>query len=95
MPTMNNSHQHDPLSNPKGRTHTRQCLLPCPCRCSIHELSPVNTCDRNEAWTTKPKFDCQMLLRKEVIQPHLPVRLPCYDLVPIANPTLDASLHKG
>jgi len=33
----------------------------------------------------------QMLLRKEVIQPHLPVRLPCYDLVPIANPTFDGS----
>ena len=32
-----------------------------------------------------------MLLRKEVIQPHLPVRLPCYDLVPITNPTLDGS----
>jgi hypothetical protein len=33
-----------------------------------------------------------MLLRKEVIQPHLPVRLPCYDLVPIASPTFDSSL---
>ena len=30
-------------------------------------------------------------LRKEVIQPHLPVRLPCYDFVPIANPTFDHS----
>jgi len=30
-----------------------------------------------------------------VIQPHLPVRLPCYDLVPIANPTFDGSPHKG
>jgi hypothetical protein len=38
---------------------------------------------------------CQMLLRKEVIQPHLPVRLPCYDFVPIASPTFDGSLHKG
>ena len=37
----------------------------------------------------------QVLLRKEVIQPHLPVRLPCYDLVPIANPTFDGYLHKG
>ena len=37
----------------------------------------------------------QMLLRKEVIQPHLPVRLPCYDFVPIASPTFDGSLHKG
>ena len=26
-------------------------------------------------------------LRKEVIQPHLPIRLPCYDFTPIANPT--------
>ena len=32
-----------------------------------------------------------MLPRKEVIQPHLPVRLPCYDFVPIANPTFDHS----
>ena len=35
------------------------------------------------------------LLRKEVIQPHLPVRLPCYDFVPIADPTFDSSLPKG
>jgi hypothetical protein len=32
-----------------------------------------------------------VLLRKEVIQPHLPVRLPCYDFVPIADPTFDSS----
>ena len=25
---------------------------------------------------------------KEVIQPHLPVRLPCYDLAPVMNPTV-------
>ena len=31
-----------------------------------------------------------MLLRKEVIQPHLPVRLPCYDLVPLANHTFES-----
>jgi hypothetical protein len=38
---------------------------------------------------------CQLLLRKEVIQPHLPVRLPCYDFVRIARPTFDGSLPKG
>jgi len=27
-----------------------------------------------------------------VIQPHLPVRLPCYDFAPIASPTLDGCL---
>ena len=48
---------------------------------------------RHWLWTI-PK-DRQVLLRKEVIQPHLPVRLPCYDLVPIASPTFDGSLHKG
>jgi len=30
--------------------------------------------------------------RKEVIQPHLPVRLPCYDLAPVTGFTLDSSL---
>ena len=30
--------------------------------------------------------------RKEVIQPHLPVRLPCYDFVPIAGPAFDGSV---
>ena len=37
----------------------------------------------------------RVLLRKEVIQPHLPVRLPCYDLVLIASPTFDSSLPQG
>ena len=32
--------------------------------------------------------------RKEVIQPHLPVRLPCYDFVPVTSPTLSACLPK-
>ena len=36
-----------------------------------------------------------MLPRKEVIQPHLPVRLPCYDFAPVTNFTLDSSLLKG
>jgi hypothetical protein len=33
--------------------------------------------------------------RKEVIQPHLPVRLPCYDFTPIINPTFDGCLPEG
>jgi len=32
-----------------------------------------------------------MLPRKEVIQPHLPVRLPCYDFTPVTGPTFDGS----
>ena len=33
------------------------------------------------------------LLRKEVIHPHLPVRIPCYDFTPITNHTLGTSLQ--
>ena len=34
----------------------------------------------------------RVFLRKEVIQPHLPIRLPCYDLTPIIDPTFDDAL---
>ena len=30
--------------------------------------------------------------RKEVIQPQVPLRLPCYDFTPVADPTVDACL---
>jgi hypothetical protein len=50
-------------------------------------------CWKTECWTDLRS--AKWLLRKEVIQPHLPVRLPCYDLVLIASPTFDGSLHKG
>ena len=31
-------------------------------------------------------------LRKEVIQPHLPIRLPCYDFTPVISPAFGSSL---
>ena len=33
-----------------------------------------------------------LLLRKEVIQPHLPIRLPCYDFTLVIDLTFDGSL---
>jgi hypothetical protein len=42
--------------------------------------------------SSPPKARDSVLPRKEVIQPHLPVRLPCYDFVPITNPTFDGCL---
>ena len=33
-----------------------------------------------------------LIPRKEVIQPHLPIRLPCYDFTPIIGPTFDGYL---
>ena len=36
--------------------------------------------------------DLHVLHRKEVIQPHLPIRLPCYDLTPVIESTFDGCL---
>ena len=40
----------------------------------------------------RTSFLVHVLHRKEVIQPHLPIRLPCYDFTPIIGPTLDGWL---
>ena len=34
----------------------------------------------------------EYILRKEVIQPHLPIRLPCYDFTPVILPAFGSSL---
>ena len=74
-------------AQPKKRTHTH------------HPERAVNTCRHKK--TTNTTQQAMLLVphktglpRKEVIQPHLPVRLPCYDFVPIANPTFDHSPRK-
>ena len=38
--------------------------------------------------------DPSIILRKEVIQPQVPLRLPCYDLVPITKFALGACFPK-
>ena len=35
------------------------------------------------------------ILRKEVIQPQVPLRLPCYDFTPVADPTVVGCLPCG
>ena len=85
---------HDPTPRKGGR----------PVLASRHEVQrqlidvpPLSTCRPTLAVGpgSGPLCERPVLLRKEVIQPHLPVRLPCYDLVPIASPTFDGSLHLG
>ena len=41
---------------------------------------------------TKQISTSLFLLRKEVIHPHVPVGIPCYDFTPVISPTLDSSL---
>ena len=69
-------------------------------------VPPMSNPAPHERWRTGPEpptptptgrddpVVAAKLLRKEVIQPHLPVRLPCYDFVPIADPTFDGSLPR-
>ena len=38
---------------------------------------------------SKDRFRPPKLLRKEVIQPQVPLRLPCYDFTPVTNPTFN------
>jgi hypothetical protein len=40
-----------------------------------------------------PEFSRHTFSRKEMFQPHLPVRLPCYDLAPVTSFTLGGSLR--
>lgn len=84
------THHHQQLSPPDTpRKESRAVLATSTSRRHPFDVPPLSTP------TTRSVVKRHMLLRKEVIQPHLPVRLPCYDLVPIASPTFDGSPHKG
>ena len=53
--------------------------------------------DRQMEWTGRPvkgsvSLGRLILPRKEVIQPHVPVRLPCYDFTPITSFTFGGVL---
>ena len=49
-------------------------------------------CQMLRPWSLTSFSAGASLLRKEVIQPHLPIRLPCYDFTPVIAPTLDGWL---
>ena len=42
--------------------------------------------------TVKHILFLYFFLRKEVIQPHLPIRLPCYDFTPVIGPAFGSSV---
>jgi hypothetical protein len=99
---------HTPASTPQHRTHPRRheppvCGVPPShpqhqpphqpaTRQPTRKANAVHTGMNNQMKGAKTPHPTWELLRKEVIQPHLPVRLPCYDFVLIASPTFDRSL---
>ena len=54
---------------------------------SVHSLI---VCNINDSTVKQPLL--LLFLRKEVIQPHLPIRLPCYDFTPVIDPAFGSSL---
>ena len=62
-----------------GRGRTRRCMSKRPQEILLFRYSKPCT-ERLPLSEQNPK--------KEVFQPHLPVRLPCYDFTPVTNPAL-------
>ena len=105
--SMTSPFPQDPTAHPRPPTTTHRPFQPTKSR-TRHSTQPPATAivsvppmsnTAAEHMPTKRRLDrlindqpARKLLRKEVIQPHLPVRLPCYDFVPIADPTFDSSL---
>ena len=76
------------LFAPRSATKILRNILSSHFRCSLK----TRQCN----WPADPTWITilRLLLRKEVIQPHLPIRLPCYDFTPVIAPTLDGCSHK-
>ncbi len=88
-----------------ARTDVRQAEMP-PCGRSlktqqrldvevdVFQASPVTDgyCHRRAG---RLRSKSSVFPRKEVIQPQLPLRLPCYDFTPVTDPTFDGSLPCG
>ena len=60
----------------------------CPPTASAPEISLFSFLDNS---TVKHILFLYFFLRKEVIQPHLPIRLPCYDFTPVIGPAFGSS----
>ena len=54
----------------------------------FHSLSLVK-CGEFASLRSANVLASTRFFRKEVIQPHLPIRLPCYDFTPVTRPAFD------
>ena len=63
--------------------------------CLKHNISDLLWVNSNKKEENKEIINLKSnkYSRKEVFQPHLPVRLPCYDLAPVIGFTLGHSLR--
>ncbi len=59
-----------------------------------YECAIVSLLERRYVLMNRSRL-LQIILRKEVIQPQVPLRLPCYDFTPVADSTVVGCLLKG
>ena len=60
--------------------------------CAIRSSAPTVRSEFDLGSDPRPEVSNQGLLRKEVIQPQVPLRLPCYDFIPVTIHTFGACL---
>ena len=88
FPTPHNTTTNQPHTH-SARPTSRSLRARHPLQAGPDHTGPDNT--NNQKRRRRQTAPHKPILRKEVIQPHLPVRLPCYDFVPITSPTFDRS----
>ena len=77
-------------------SNRKRCDLPGSCIHAIVNSIGRRLRDRCTIDLVIPPYSADIvLLRKEVIQPQVPLRLPCYDFIPITTHTLGTFLPCG
>ena len=78
---------------------TRRCLTDTLRALSVQgrplKTEPEFLCHTNKRLTELEVTSTSLLLRKEVIQPQGPLRLPCYDFTPVIDHTIGGFLPCG
>ena len=74
------------------RTYFRMYSLPA-CQCTLFCVISQTARFMISIFSLQDSAARNVCSRKEVFQPHLPVRLPCYDLAPVTSFTLGRSLR--
>ena len=62
---------------------------------SKSDSKPTGDCEHRLTWLLLAPLPAEKLLRKEVIQPQVPLRLPCYDFTPVTSHSLGAAFPCG
>src|SRR5690606_19126860 len=73
-----------------GPLHLRRWSERLPCHLCSKKHGKVHTALIRRSGRSSYQF--HSFLRKEVIQPQVPLRLPCYDFTPVAEPTVVSCL---